>query len=141
MKLLKKFIAECGRRFAQTRADAKNLSKNLTLADAMRYTVVILAASLCTTEVWAQSSAIAAGGVIPGVTNVVCSVTNTIRGPYLFGGGLALITMGGVAIASSESTIFKLMSGSMVGLGIAAAGLPILNMVGVNTGCSGLLNT
>ena len=46
--------------------------------------------------------------------------------PYLYGIGIVLITIGGVAVANSESNIAKTFSVVLVGLGIASVAVPIM---------------
>jgi hypothetical protein len=59
-------------------------------------------------------------------TDVICMFSGWISGPWLFGIGLIILILGFIAIASSESTIAKLLSGCVLGIGLAACALPIL---------------
>ncbi|BCF95235.1 TrbC/VirB2 family protein [Paraburkholderia largidicola] len=59
-------------------------------------------------------------------TDVICLISAYISGPWLYGIGIVLIIVGAVAIASSESTIGKLISSVFVGLGLAACAIPIV---------------
>lgn len=60
------------------------------------------------------------------LNSVICLISGEVSGPWLYGIGLVLIVVGGVAIASSESTIMKLLSTVVIGFGIASAAVPIL---------------
>ena len=60
------------------------------------------------------------------LNSVVCLVSGEISGPYLYAIGLVLFIVGAVAIASSESTIMKMLSTVIVGFGLASAAIPIL---------------
>ncbi|MEQ0776536.1 conjugal transfer protein TrbC [Paraburkholderia tropica] len=59
-------------------------------------------------------------------TDVICLISGWISGPWLFGIGLVLLIFGFIAIASSEGTIAKILSGCVLGIGLAACALPIL---------------
>lgn len=59
-------------------------------------------------------------------TDVICLISAYISGPWLYGIGIVLIIVGAVAIASSESTIGKLISTVLVGLGLASCAVPIV---------------
>ena len=60
------------------------------------------------------------------LNSVICLISGEVSGPWLYGIGLVLIIVGAVAIASSESTIVKLLSTVVIGFGIASAAVPIL---------------
>ncbi|KND57714.1 hypothetical protein BVER_03537 [Candidatus Burkholderia verschuerenii] len=57
---------------------------------------------------------------LTGLTDIICTISNLISGPYLYGIGIVLITIGGVAVANSESNIAKTFSVVLVGLGSRA---------------------
>lgn len=59
-------------------------------------------------------------------TDIVCLISTYISGPWLFVIGVVLMIVGAVAIATSESTIGKLISTVFVGLGFASAAVPIV---------------
>ncbi|SOE97534.1 hypothetical protein SAMN05414139_10666 [Burkholderia sp. D7] len=73
-------------------------------------------------------AAMAAGSItdLTGLTDIICTISNLISGPYLYGIGIVLITIGGVAVANSESNIAKTFSVVLVGLGIASVAVPIM---------------
>ena len=73
-------------------------------------------------------AAMAAGSItdLNGLTDIICTISNLISGPYLYGIGIVLITIGGVAVANSESNIAKTFSVVLVGLGIASVAVPIM---------------
>jgi type IV secretory pathway VirB2 component (pilin) len=73
-------------------------------------------------------AAMAAGdfSTLTGLTDIICTISNLISGPYLYGIGIVLITIGGVAVANSESNIAKTFSVVLVGLGIASVAVPIM---------------
>jgi hypothetical protein len=76
----------------------------------------------------ASAAAMAAGDYssLTGLTDIICTVSNLISGPYLYGIGIVLITLGGVAVANSESNIAKVFSIVLFGLGIASVAVPIM---------------
>ncbi|HKR40043.1 MAG TPA: conjugal transfer protein TrbC [Paraburkholderia sp.] len=59
-------------------------------------------------------------------TDVICLVSSWISGPWLFGIGLVIIIVAFIAIATSESTIAKVLSTALAGIGFAACAVPIL---------------
>lgn len=75
-----------------------------------------------------SAAAMAAGDFssLTGLTDIICTISNLISGPYLYGIGIVLITIGGVAVANSESNIAKTFSVVLVGLGIASVAVPIM---------------
>jgi type IV secretory pathway VirB2 component (pilin) len=75
-----------------------------------------------------SAAAVAAGDFssLTGLTDIICTISNLISGPYLYGIGIVLITIGGVAVANSESNIAKTFSVVLVGLGIASVAVPIM---------------
>ncbi|WP_180736583.1 TrbC/VirB2 family protein [Paraburkholderia sp. PGU19] len=77
----------------------------------------------------ASAAAMAATGdysSLTGLTDIICTISNLISGPYLYGIGIILIVIGGVAVANSESNIAKTFSVVLVGLGIASVAVPIM---------------
>jgi hypothetical protein len=77
-------------------------------------------------KAFAQTSGTGSTTDLTGLTNIICTISNVISGPYLYGIGIVLVVLGGVAIASSESTIAKFASGGLMGLGIASVAVPIM---------------
>jgi type IV secretory pathway VirB2 component (pilin) len=75
-----------------------------------------------------SAAAMAAGDYssLTGLTDIICTISNLISGPYLYGIGIVLITLGGVAVANSESNIAKTFSVVLIGLGIASVAVPIM---------------
>ncbi|WP_321794788.1 conjugal transfer protein TrbC [Caballeronia sp. J97] len=73
-------------------------------------------------------AAMAAGDYssLTGLTDIICTISNLISGPYLYGIGIVLITVGGVAVANTESNIAKTFSVVLMGLGIASVAVPIM---------------
>jgi hypothetical protein len=70
-------------------------------------------------------------------TGIVCLVSAYISGPWLYAIGVILIIVGAVAIANSESTIGKMVSGVFVGLGLASVAVPIVkNHLGIVYTCA-----
>jgi len=59
-------------------------------------------------------------------TNFVCLISSYVSGPWLYAIGIVLIVVGAVAIANSESTIGKMLSSVIVGLGLAACAVNIV---------------
>jgi type IV secretory pathway VirB2 component (pilin) len=106
----------------------QNFFKPKSLKDALRNTVAMTLMYACTLSAFAQttSSSGASTTDLTGLTNIVCTISNVISGPYLYGIGIVLVVLGGVAIASAESTIAKFASGALMGLGIASVAVPIM---------------
>jgi type IV secretory pathway VirB2 component (pilin) len=96
-----------------------------TLARRLRPGKPILAGALLSLV---SMAAMAAGDYssLTGLTDIICTISNLISGPYLYGIGIVLITIGGVAVANSESNIAKTFSVVLVGLGIASVAVPIM---------------
>ncbi|WP_321853281.1 conjugal transfer protein TrbC [Paraburkholderia tropica] len=63
---------------------------------------------------------------LSSATDVICLISGWISGPYLFGIGLVLLIFGFIAIAASEGTIAKILSGCVLGIGLAACAIPIM---------------
>jgi TrbC/VIRB2 pilin len=76
-----------------------------------------------------STAALAATGdfsSLTSVTDIICTISNLISGPYLYGIGIILIVVGAIAIANSEGTLAKFFSIVLMGIGIAAAAIPIM---------------
>ncbi|TDN59033.1 conjugal transfer protein TrbC [Paraburkholderia sp. BL10I2N1] len=58
--------------------------------------------------------------------DVICLISSYVSGPWLYCIGIVLIIIGAVAIANSESSIGKMISSVLVGLGLAACAIPIV---------------
>jgi hypothetical protein len=63
---------------------------------------------------------------LTSVTDIICTISNLISGPYLYGIGIILIVVGAIAISNSEGTLAKFFSIVLMGIGIAAAAIPIM---------------
>lgn len=74
---------------------------------------------------------------LSGLNNFICLLTAEVNGGWLYGIGIAVIIFGAVAIATAESTIIKLLSTAVLGLGIAVAAVPIVkNHLGLTFTCT-----
>ena len=89
----------------------------------LRTTLVALALSAVAPIASASSTDLSDLG---SATDVICLVSNWISGPWLFGIGLVIMIVACIAIATSESTIAKVLSGAFVGIGFAACAIPVL---------------
>ncbi|MBB6592737.1 hypothetical protein LBW62_08090 [Ralstonia solanacearum] len=69
---------------------------------------------------------------LAGLSNFVCMIANFVKGGYLLAGGVIVIIIGAIAIAQSESTIVKFVSTIGIGIGIAAACIPLLQKLGIS---------
>lgn len=99
----------------------------------IKATLMAVILSVLPVVAMAQSASIAD---LSGATGIICMITNYVSGPVLYGLGVILIIIGAIAIASSESTISKLVSSVVVGLGLAACAVNIVkNHLGVNYIC------
>lgn len=99
----------------------------------IKATLMAVILSVLPVVAMAQSASIAD---LSGATGIICMITNYVIGPVLYGLGVILIIIGAIAIASSESTISKLVSSVVVGLGLAACAVNIVkNHLGVNYSC------
>jgi hypothetical protein len=103
----------------------KVLNKAATIAKRLRPGKPMLVGALLSVV---SMAAMAAGDFssLTGLTDIICTISNLISGPYLYGIGIVLITLGGVAVANSESNIAKTFSVVLVGLGIASVAVPIM---------------
>ncbi|AOY97701.1 hypothetical protein BKK79_37915 (plasmid) [Cupriavidus sp. USMAA2-4] len=65
-----------------------------------------------------------------------CTVAGFFNTTFLFCAGLIIIVISSIAIASSESTIMKFLSGAGIGIGLAAVGVPMLQKWGIVPACN-----
>ncbi|MGE8333757.1 hypothetical protein, partial [Pseudomonas laurylsulfatiphila] len=68
-------------------------------------------------------------------TNIICSIQALVSGPILFVIGVVVIILGAIGIANSESTIVKVVMTAIVGIGLAAAAIPIAKNLGLTQYC------
>lgn len=74
---------------------------------------------------------------LSALNNLLCMITSEVSTAWLYAVGVILIIVGAVAIATSESTIVKLLSTMGIGLGIASAAIPIVQKhLSINYVCS-----
>ncbi|CAG9254974.1 conjugal transfer protein TrbC [Paraburkholderia unamae] len=59
-------------------------------------------------------------------TDAICLISNYVSGPWLFCIGLIVAILGFIAVASSEGTLVKCLSGVFMGIGLAACAIPLL---------------
>jgi type IV secretory pathway VirB2 component (pilin) len=72
-----------------------------------------------------------------GLTNLVCGISTTISGPWLYAIAVVCVIIGAVGIANSESTITKYIVGTLSGLGLAAsAGTLVAQGMGITSSCT-----
>ncbi|MDK3022949.1 TrbC/VirB2 family protein [Cupriavidus taiwanensis] len=83
----------------------------------------------------AQSAFAADLGMFSGLTNMICSIMALVSGPVIFVIGVVVIILGAIGIANSESTIVKVVMTAIVGIGIAAAAIPIAKNMGLAAYC------
>ncbi|TPQ30480.1 prepilin [Cupriavidus pinatubonensis] len=83
----------------------------------------------------AQSAFAADLGIFSGLTSIICSIMTLVSGPVLFVIGVVVIILGAIGIANSESTIVKVVMTAIVGIGIAAAAIPIAKNMGLTAYC------
>jgi hypothetical protein len=118
--------------YTSARARARNLAAFLFSRNEVRTTLV--AASLAAFAPMASAVDMSDLG---SATGIVCLISAYISGPYLYAIGVILIIIGSVAIANSESTIGKIVSGVFVGLGLASVAIPIVkNHLGIVYTCA-----
>ncbi|WP_429298837.1 TrbC/VirB2 family protein [Paraburkholderia sp. GAS199] len=114
------------------RAIAVNAFRRFLSRREIRSTIV--AASLAFFAPFASAVSLSDLG---SATDVICLISAYISGPWLYGIGIVLIIVGAVAIASSESTIGKLISTVLVGLGLASCAVPIVkNHLNISYTCA-----
>ena len=103
----------------------KKVAKCLTVAKSLRPGKSMLLGAVLS---GVSMAAMASGSItdLTGLTDIICTISNLISGPYLYGIGIVLITLGGVAVANSESNIAKTFSVVLIGLGIASVAVPIM---------------
>lgn len=85
--------------------------------------------------VCAQSAFAADLGLFSGLTSIICSIMTLVSGPVLFVVGVVVIILGAIGIANSESTIVKVVMSAIVGIGLAAAAIPIAKNMGLTQYC------
>ncbi|MGG2041459.1 TrbC/VirB2 family protein [Burkholderia gladioli] len=69
--------------------------------------------------------------------DLICLIQGYVSGPLLFGIGIVLIIVAGLAVANSESTIGKVIGSVVAGLGVAACALPLVkNHLKINYTCA-----
>jgi TrbC/VIRB2 pilin len=115
----------------------KRQEKNFNLT-AIRNALVVGAAMAMTPMADAQYSSSGGGGssYFSSVTNLVCGISSTVSGPWLYAVSIIVIILGAIAIAASDSSIVKMISTVFIGLGIAAsAGTVVANGMGITSGC------
>ncbi|MGH8790286.1 MAG: TrbC/VirB2 family protein [Cupriavidus necator] len=83
----------------------------------------------------AQSAFAADLGIFSGLTNMICSIQALVSGPVLFVIGVVVIILGAIGIANSESTIVKVVMTAIMGIGLAAAAIPIAKNMGITQYC------
>lgn len=69
---------------------------------------------------------------LASLSGFVCMIANFVKSGYLLAGGVIVIVIGAIAIAQSESTIVKFVSTIGIGIGIAAACIPLLQKFGIS---------
>jgi len=83
------------------------------------------------------SSTSGSASYFASVTNLVCGISSTISGPWLYGISIVVIILGAVAIAASDSTIVKMISTVFIGLGIAASATTVVTSgMGISSSCT-----
>jgi len=102
-------------------------------ADIIRQRVTFV---LATTLLLCAQSAFAADlGLFSGLTNTICSIQALVSGPVLFAVGVVVIIVGAIAFSAAESTIVKILMTVIIGLGIAAAAIPVAKSLGIQQYC------
>jgi len=95
-------------------------------------TALVLGAALLLS---AQSAFATDLGTFAQLTAMICSIMALVSGPVLFVIGVVVIILGAIGIANSESTIVKVVMTAIVGIGIAAAAIPIAKNMGLTAYC------
>lgn len=85
----------------------------------------------------ATPAAAADASFLSGLTNTICGIASFFNTTFLFVAGLIIIVLAAIGIANAESTIMKFVSFAGVGIGIAAAAVPMLKNYGIGAACSG----
>lgn len=67
----------------------------------------------------------------------VCGLATFVNTKYLFVGGLVLLVFGFIALAAAESTMMKVLSTLIMGVGLAASAPAIMKQFGIGAACSG----
>lgn len=69
--------------------------------------------------------------------DIVCLISSYVSGPWLFAIGVILIIVGAIAISNSESSMGKFAASVLVGVGLAAAAIPVAkNVLHLNYVCA-----
>ena len=76
-----------------------------------------------------------AQAVVLPVTGPVCSFFNTITGPIAAAIAAVVVLIGAFAIANGKSNMTDFIGTAMVGLGIAAVAVNVIQMLGFNWNC------
>lgn len=97
-----------------------------------QHTALMLGAAML---LCAQSAFAADIGIFSGLTNMICSIQALVSGPIIFVIGVVVIILGAIGIANSESTIVKIVMTAIVGIGLAAAAIPIAKNMGLTQYC------
>jgi len=97
-----------------------------------QHTALVLGAALM---LCAQNAMAADLGIFSGLTNMICSIQALVSGPIIFVIGVVVIILGAIGIANSESTIVKVVMTAIVGIGLAAAAIPIAKNLGLTQYC------
>ncbi|WP_059414579.1 hypothetical protein [Cupriavidus basilensis] len=95
---------------------------------------VVLLAALLTVAPPAFAQEIAA---FSNLGIFVCGLATFINTKYLFVGGLVLLVFGFISYAASESTLIKVLSVLIMGVGLAAAAPSIMKQFGIGAACTG----
>lgn len=110
--------------------------KNFNLT-AIRNAIMIGAVMAMVPAADAQTSSSTSTSMFSSLTNLVCGISSTISGPWLYAISIIVIIVGAIAIASSESTIVKLVSTVFIGLGIAASAATVVTSgMNVQSSCT-----
>jgi type IV secretory pathway VirB2 component (pilin) len=117
-------------------AEQRKTRFNLT---AMRtgLTTVGVMAMVPAAQAQTSSSSSSSSSYFSGLTNLVCGISTTISGPWLYAIAVVCVIIGAVGIANSESTITKYIVGTLSGLGLAAsAGTLVAQGMGIASSCT-----
>jgi TrbC/VIRB2 pilin len=110
-----------------------------------RFNLAAMRAGLTTVGVMAMvpaahaqtSGSSSSNSLFTGLTTLVCGISTTISGPWLYAIAVVCVIIGAVGIANSESTITKYIVGTLSGLGIAAsAGTLVAQGMGITSSCT-----
>ncbi|MEW6343091.1 MAG: TrbC/VirB2 family protein [Pseudomonadota bacterium] len=119
------------------------LSEWITVQHKKRFNLTAMRAGLTTIGVMAMvpaahaQSSTSSTSYFSGLTNLVCGISTTISGPWLYAIAVVCVIIGAVGIANSESTITKYIVGTLSGLGLAAsAGTLVAQGMGIAASCT-----